>query len=154
MKNVANLTILLIFLTFSSTSCIKNVEFVEIESVNVGIENFDGVFTFFVKIYNPNSFRINIAESNIDIYMNNKYIGNLTTDNKIKIKAQKNSVIELPVKIKMVDFITNVPNALKILKSQEAVFKFEGTLVGKCCFAKKEIKINETKRLSFSTVRD
>ncbi len=148
MKNVANLILLLIILTFSLTSCYKDVEFVRIESVDADFDGNVSVLTFEVRINNPNSFKINIVESNIDIFLNDKHLAVLKSEHDILLPANKESVIQLPIEINILDVIFNIPNIWSLLKSSQATFKFDGYVVGKFIFGKKKIKVSEERVLS------
>lgn len=148
MKNFAKLSIIIIFLAFSLSGCYKDVEFVELETASVKGENNVGVITLFVKINNPNFYKIQIVESDIDIYMNGSHLGLITSDQNIELPANKETTVELPIEVNILDLVLNVPNIWKLFKANEATFKLEGTIVGKVLVGKKEFEISEEETVS------
>ena len=147
MKTFAKVSILIIFLVFSS-SCYKDVEFVELQTASVNIENNVGIITLVLKVNNPNFYTIQIIESDVDIYMNGTHLGLINNEQNIKLNSNSESIIELPIEINILDLVFNVPNIWNLFKAGEITFKFKGNITGKTFFGQKEFEILEEKTIS------
>lgn len=147
MKLATKIGILFLFLILSS-GCYKDVEFVELESANIKVEDNVGVINLFVKISNPNFYSIQIVESDVDIYLNGTHLGLVSNKQDIKLPANSETVIELPIEVNILDLILNVPNIWNLFKSNDVTYKIEGTIVGKVLFGQKEFQISEEKNIS------
>ncbi len=147
MKSFAKVTILFLFL-ISLTACYKDVEYVDFNGANVEVEDNVGVITLFVKLKNPNFYTIKIVQSDIDIYLNDKHLGIITTEHNVVLPKKSETIVELPIEINILDLVFNVPNIVKIFKSQELKLGFEGTITGKVLFGQKQFFISEEQIIS------
>lgn len=147
MKSIAKISILFVFLALTS-GCYKSIEYVELESASVEVENNVGVINLIVKLNNPNFYPINISESDLDIYMNGTHLGLINTKLNIKLASNSESVAEIPIEVNILDLIFNVPNIWSLFKAKEVTFKFKGTITGKTIIGQKEFEIDEEETIS------
>lgn len=132
MSTIKKVLGLLFFLSASITGCRKP------ESLQyVGLQNFDvpsigigaSVLQADVMFYNPNNFNMRLKEAEVDISLNEKYLGHSTLDTLIRIP--KNDTFSIPVKVD-VDMKILLTNSLMAVLSNEVDVKIEGrTKVGK-----------------------
>jgi LEA14-like dessication related protein len=147
MKSFAKVGILFVFLALTS-GCYKSIEFVKLESASVNIENNVGVINLTIKLNNPNFFPINISESDLDIYMDGTHLGLINSDLNVKLAANSESVVEIPIEVNILDLIFNVPNIWSLFKAEEVTFRFKGTITGKTIIGQKEFEIDEEETIS------
>jgi len=145
MKVSAKISIIILFVTIL-TGCYKNIEFVGLESFDVSPTSQN--IKLYVKVNNPNFYSIKIVETDLDIYLNDKHLGEIQGEHKIKIPANKDYVAELPIKVNLADLLFNAGNFKDLLKDEETIVKVQGTITGKVFFFKKTININEETNIS------
>jgi LEA14-like dessication related protein len=140
-----NIFILLTLLTFS---CYKPVEFIEVQKIGFNFKNNQGAINIFLKIYNPNFYKIKIIKSDLDIYLNKRHLGKLDNIENISIAGQDTSLAEINLELKMADILLNADNFYQIIKNPAgSTVKILGTITGKTIFGKKTIHIDETKKI-------
>jgi hypothetical protein len=76
-----------------------------------------------VQFYNPNTRSMTLRDANIDVYINNKLIGNATLDRKFQVPALDTFL--LPVKLKA-DLKNVFANTISILANREVKVKMHG----------------------------
>lgn len=132
MSSIKKMSGFLLFLLVSVTGCKKP------ESLQyLGLENFDiptiGIGASVIKadarFYNPNNFNMRLKEAEVDISLNEKYLGHSKLDTLVKIP--KNDTFFIPVKVN-VDMKTLLTNSLMAVLSKEVDVKIEGrTKIGR-----------------------
>ena len=79
--------------------------------------------------FNPNNYGINLKKVNLDIYVDNNYIGKYLLDTTIKISKKSEFVLPSTVQVDMNGIFKN---ALNVLLGQEVVISIKGmTKAGK-----------------------
>lgn len=147
MKIATKLNILFIFLALSLTSCYKEVEFVSLESAKLDIKDNTGYIILTAKMHNPNFYSIQIEKSDIDVFINNNHLGLISSDQNIKLPANKETIIEIPIAVNLLDLVLNIPNIWSLFRQDEITLKFYGTINGKTLFGSKQFKIAEDKTI-------
>jgi len=147
MKNFAKIIFLLLFVVINS-NCNKDIEYVSFESASIGLDNNVGVISIYVKLKNPNSYAIHIVDTEVDIYMNGTSLGLIKNSHDIKIPSKVISVVEIPIRIDLLDLVINIPNIYKLFKAKEVTFKVEGKIVAKTPLSNKEFFISEEQKVS------
>lgn len=132
MRSTVSMLILLYCLFGSITGCKKP------KSLQyLGLQNFDlpsigigkSVLTADVRFYNPNNFNMRLKEVEVDISVNEKYLGHSKLDSLIRIP--KNDTFFIPLKVN-VDMKSLLTNSLMAVLSKEVDVKIEGkTKIGK-----------------------
>ena len=82
--------------------------------------------TLRLELYNPNSFRVKVKNADIDVYINDSYIGKVLVV-KGRCLIPRESPFELPVKL-AVDLNQVLPNAAKLLFDRTVIVKVSGKI--------------------------
>lgn len=127
MNSTGNMLGLLCVLLISVTGCKKpeSLEYLGLKNLNlpsIGIGK--SVLTADVRFYNPNNFNMRLKKTEIDISVNEKYLGHSKLDTLIRIP--KNDTFYIPVKVD-IDMKTLLTNSLMAVLSNEVDVKIEGT---------------------------
>jgi LEA14-like dessication related protein len=122
--------ILLFFLTVALGFFFKEPEFIDARNFalqSVGLKK----STIYSDLYyfNPNGFGLQMKKADLDIYINNRFVGHALVDTMINIP--KLDTFSIPVNLE-VDMKSIFPNALSLLFNDEIDLKIDGTAkVGK-----------------------
>ena len=75
---------------FSLGSCItyRDIEFIDVHSISFSKENGCSPVCADLKVYNPNQYPILIKDIDVEAHLNDKKIGNVVNDKKIKLLKQ------------------------------------------------------------------
>ena len=76
-----------------------------------------------LKYYNPNNFTLKLKKGEVDVYMNNRFLGKTILDTLTAIPARDSFLIPVSMKVDMKQVYSN---ALDILLSNEVKIKLEG----------------------------
>ena len=134
------LIILVVLLSSCGTNNIKEPEYRDIRNIRlleVGpIQSTAGVDLVY---YNPNSFGVQVATAQGDIYIDSSYFGQFELSDKVKVK--KRSEFTLPALVK-IDMIGAIKNQRDLLKKKEALVRIQGTATVKKAGFSREVPIN------------
>ena len=125
------LTLLLIVIGFiSSCSSPKALEYRNFNNFNVEKAGFSSSSISMDLVYfNPNSFSIQLKNADLDIYINDNFVGH--TSQEYQITIPRNEEFALPVKID-VDMQHLFKNAFSTLFQKEVLIKLKGSIkIGK-----------------------
>ena len=76
-----------------------------------------------VTYYNPNSFNLKLKKANLDVYINDKYVGHTDLDTLIHIPALDTFYIPITMKLNLGDLLTN---AAQLLLNPEVKLRIQG----------------------------
>ena len=145
MKNLFSLSIL--FLIVTSCANFEEPEFISSNGVKMGgIEGKKISLTADIVVSNPNWFVIKIKPSNLDVYIENQYMGKIYLEKKVKMKAKKESTLSMELRAELADgaMIT----ALKYANKENVKVHITGKVKGGVWIFSKKIAIDETKSIS------
>ena len=115
-----------------ATSCKKpkEPEYLDIENLHVSKAGLsESIVWADIKYYNPNNFDLKLKKANVDVYLNDKYVGHSDLDTLIHIPAKDTFYVPISMKLNLGDFLKN---GLQLLLNPEVRFKIEGNArVGK-----------------------
>ena len=99
-----------------------------------------------VVVANPNWFGIKIKPSNLDVYIENQYMGKIYLEKKVKMKAKRESTLSMDLRAELADgaMIT----ALKYANKENVKVHLTGKVKGGVWLFSKKIAIDETKTIS------
>ena len=116
--------ILWILLALIAFSCNKNPQFLGVENVSIQkIENSRIITKMDYVIFNPNSVKTSLRESNMSIFYEDVLVGQGSLDEEIKLPS--NDTVRVPV-LGNISLEKISQFYLKLLKSDSAVFDLEG----------------------------
>lgn len=146
-----NLVILFVFIPLIY-SC-GNFEEIEIgEPKEVKIRGFEDNFLIVdiaLPVNNPTIHRVSIKEMDVRVFLNDKYIGKLLIDEKVSIKPKKDTVYNLPVKIRLANVLGTAFIMMNMNKGSQSEVRFEGEIKAKALMITKTIEIKESKKINF-----
>lgn len=142
------------FITLLITSCasFKAPEFKGSDGMK--FESIDGkklLFTAGFQISNPNWYGVKIKKSDLDFYLEDKYIGKIYLDKKVKLKPKSDATVVFPLYAILEDgaMITLVRYSNK----ENVSVRFAGKIKGGVFVFSKKIEINETRTISGKKLR-
>ena len=136
-----------LFLPLFLTGCLsyEEVTFKGITNVEVGKMDQSGVSArVTVTLDNPNTFRIHVSDPNVDLYLNEVYIGKAVLDSTIVL--DKRSVKDYPVPLHATfdDHGTQAIGAmLSAALTGKATLKAKGSIVGRAFLLRKRFPFEE-----------
>ncbi len=145
MKKIFFISILT--LVFSSCANFEEPEFISSNGVKMGgIEGKKISLTADIIVSNPNWFGIKIKPSNLDVYIENQYMGKIFLEKKVKMKAKQESALSMDLRAELADgaMIT----ALKYANKENVKVHLIGKVKGGVWIFSKKIAIDETKTIS------
>lgn len=104
-----------------------------------------------VKVYNPNWFGVKIKRSNVDVYLEDQYMGVLSLEKKAKMKAKRESTIEFPLKMALEDGA--LMTALKYSMKEEVNLVIKGKVKGGIWIFSKKIAVDDTLKIPGKSLR-
>lgn len=126
MKKLFNLLppVIVLLLLFSSCSKPKEPEYIGFENLHIqkaGLS--ESVVNADVKCFNPNSFDIKLKKAELDVFVNDKFVGHSTLDTLINIPAKDTFYVPVSLKLNLGDLFKN---AVQLLLNPEVRLKVEG----------------------------
>lgn len=119
---------------------VKGYEFVTASTESVSMK-----IAFEVK--NPSGFNIKVKPANLDLYLDNKLVGDLKIDEKVKIKKRSEGVYEMPV---TAFFDKGLP--LSTIMKGRVTAKIDGKIKAKVFLIGKKFEVNETMPISLGNL--
>lgn len=150
MRNITVLISLGLLLALSLSSCIRieEVEIKEIRSVKLLEFSDKGLLVESqVEIHNPNNYDIKIVNSNFNVEVNKKRIGEAKIDQKITIPASSSEFHSLLLRSEHKDLAANaIPTLIAITATgkDQLDFKVDGFIVGKVWWIKKKVAVGHS----------
>ena len=95
------------------------IENVRVNSLGIG----ESAISADLKYFNPNNFTMKLKYGEVDVYLNNRFLGKTILDTLTAIPARDSFLIPVSMKVDMKQVYSN---ALDILLANEAIIKLEG----------------------------
>jgi LEA14-like dessication related protein len=111
--------IVLMIVAISSCRQPKDLVYRDIEQVKVS----DSMVSFWVRMYNPNRFRMFLKEADMDISLNNTSLGSVHIPGYVKIARKDTFSMIVLYQPKMKDLL---PGAVSLLLSNEVTLRLKG----------------------------
>ena len=139
---------------FSIGSCItyRDIEFIDVHSISFSKENGCSPICADLKVYNPNQYPILIKDIDVEAHLNDKKVGNVVNDKKIKLLKQDSIDIHLIFQSDAQQILTSLVNSLGFLLGKSQNLSLSGSLKAQVFLFKKKIDITyktDFKDLSF-----
>lgn len=120
---LAFLAIIIFMTSCREPKALEYRDFKNLSSNKLGFSS--SIFNIDLVYYNPNNFGLDLKQTNLDIYIDNNYLGHTEQDYQIHIP--KKGEFTLPVKID-VDMKNAYKNALPALFGKEVLLKVTGKI--------------------------
>lgn len=98
-------------------------------------------FSLTLAIENNNWYALKIKPSNVDLYLEDKLIGNLHLLNKVTIPAKKTTELIVPARIELVDGA--MISLFKIISKDQVAVRLNGKVKGGVLFVYKNFSVDE-----------
>lgn len=123
-------------------------------SEGIKLEKLEGKkvsFTASGKVYNPNWFGIKIKPSNLEVYIEDQFIGKIFLQKKVKMKAKSESSLSFPLIGELEDgaMIT----ILRYANKDKVEVRLKGKVKGGIWFFSKKFEIDETRSVSGKSLK-
>ena len=134
------------FIAFFGSCKLREVQFKGIkgyEFVTASTESISMKIAF--EVDNPSAFNIKVKPANLDLYLDNKRVGDLKIDEKVKIKKRSEGVYEMPV---TAFFDKGLP--LSTIMKGRVTAKIDGKIKAKIFIIGKKYEVSESMPISLS----
>lgn len=123
-------------------------------SEGMKLDKIDGkIITFNVtaKVYNPNWFSVKVKRSGVDVFIEDQYMGRLKLEKKVKMKAKRESTLEVPLRAELEDGA--MLSMLRFSAKETVNLRVSGKLKGGIWFFSKKIKVDQTTQIPGKNLR-
>ncbi|MFC2138629.1 hypothetical protein ACFLTE_10670 [Bacteroidota bacterium] len=146
------------FLLFSSliTGCksFDKINVGDIQEVKVeGITGQNVFLEFKIPIENVSGLNVKINDVNLNVRVNDTYLGKVNNVEKIKIIKKSNEVYTIKLKLKIAGLFGAL-NSLKVFNAESGELNLTGEIKAKIMGLNKKIEVNETQIVEFSSYKD
>ncbi|MBE7443127.1 MAG: LEA type 2 family protein [Flavobacteriales bacterium] len=124
--------LVLIVISITLTSCFKYEEVVMKEVTNVSVNSFSAnniEIKVDMRIINPNNYKISIVDSDLELFVKNKKVGNSKIKDKIDLPKNSDETHQIVVKTTVEDMIgTAIPVILSVLFEDSVDLQVKGEI--------------------------
>jgi LEA14-like dessication related protein len=141
-----------IFIGLSSCSLFKDIKINAVKDISPSIENKAIIINTSVEVKNPNFYRVAIKSTDLQVFLDDKELGNIELLDKVLFKKKTTDTYALKLKMKLVDgaLFTILRNVFK----KEVTLTFKGKIKGAALGIPKSITINETKTIDANLLKN
>lgn len=98
------------------------------------------------KVYNPNGYAIKVKPSTLDVYVNDEYLGKVHLDQKLKMKAKQETLLEAPLTATLTDGA--MFKLMRLAGSENITVRMSGKVKAAVWFISKKVDVNESRSLN------
>lgn len=80
-----------------------------------------------LKLYNPNKYALVLKDPSLGIFIDGRYVGTATIDDRIVMPARDTFLLPALLRI---DLLNAIPNAIEVIRKKEITLKVDGSLKG------------------------
>jgi LEA14-like dessication related protein len=131
-------------LSLVSCANLDNIEVGEIEDVNIsrfGIREIE--FEVFMPIDNPSSFRFRIIDVDLDVYINNDYMGKISNVDNVLVPARSSELYSFALKVEFSNILKGALSMFNLYLDREAEFEIRGSIGVRSFPVTRRIEVNE-----------
>lgn len=123
MKRIIIFT-LIVFLLFACSKPVspKYIGYEDFQMEKVGLKN--TILSTRVKLYNPNSYPLQVKSASIDVYLNDDFLGHSSVDSLIILPAKDTSFVPLRLTASAKDLLSN---SVKVFLNPDVKIKIKGS---------------------------
>jgi len=102
----------------------KDLEYVDFRNLKVVKWGFkESTVGMDIEFYNPNKSRLQLKKADVDVYINNTYLGKSTLDTLIRIPARDTFLLPVTMRVQTGGALTNI---LRIVSDSSVLIRMEG----------------------------
>lgn len=121
--------ILMISATCLSCAGFENIEVGEIEDVNLSrVAGRTIEFEVMMPIENPSGFRFRIADVDLDVYINNEYIGKISNVENVSVPSRSSDLYTFPLRVEFSNILKGAISMYSFFLDREAEIVVQGKL--------------------------
>jgi len=126
MKTSLSVFFILLFCLPTLISCSRPTEpkYLDVQNLRIvkaGLS--ESVIAADLKYYNPNNFKLQLKQADLDVYINDKFVGHSSLDTLLQIPARDTFYVPLSLKLKLTDLFKN---AVQLFMNPEVRLKLSG----------------------------
>ena len=123
-KNLYLLTLAFCLFGLSFCKRPKEPDYIDFQHLRLAKAGLDqSRITFDLRYYNPNNFRMQLKEARVDVYFNDKFVGNSVLDTLIEIPKADTFLIPVAMDVKLKSLLAN---AAQLLLNPDVMVKLNG----------------------------
>lgn len=141
------------FLTIFLISCagFEDIEVGEIEEVNFNrFADRSIEFEVLMPIENPSSFRFRIVEVDLDVYINNEYLGKIRNVDNVSIPARSSELYTFPLKVEFANILRGALSMYNVLMDRKADVIIKGRISVRSFPFTRKLHVDEATRINFN----
>lgn len=138
--------ILVVTAIILSSCSFQNIKMVQSNGVQFNkVEGNNYSFNMGAKLDNPNWFGIRLKKANFEVYAQDKYMGIMNLDQKLKLKRKSVSDINVPMTLILEEGA--IWDVFKLAKQSEVEVRLKGKVKGGVFIFSKKIEVDERKTI-------
>ncbi len=146
-RTLVYLTLIALPLLLTSCHKLDSIDFKKLNNLNIEQNKGSLLVTANVEMYNPNNRKFVIETADIDVYVEDTYIGKLQLPNEIMIPAKANFSATCSINVKMGNMLLGGLSVMGKLRKGEVNARFAGTMKVRFMFASKTLKIDNIQKI-------
>lgn len=100
-----------------------------------------------LQFFNPNNFGISMKDADIDVFLNNNFVGKVSTEKVFSVPARDTFLLSISLEVDMKKII---PNAIQALTKKSIDYSLKGSVkAGKGMFVKIPVNFSGQHKLDF-----
>lgn len=138
------LFIILPILFLASCANLENIEVGEIEDVNFSkFANKTIEFEVLMPIDNPSGFRFRITDVDLDVYINNEYMGKIRNVDNVLIPSRSSELYTFPLKVEFSNILKGAMSMFNLYLDRQAEVEIKGSIGVRSFPVSRSIKVEE-----------
>jgi LEA14-like dessication related protein len=136
----------LIAILFSSCDAFSEVEVGEIKDFRLnGFSNNALLVTIILPVTNPSGYPITLVDIDTRIFINDMYLGQLNSEEKLLIPSRSKNNYEMKFNIRVANFFGTALTLMNMKAGQQIRVRLEGTLKARSLLITRKIPIDENR---------
>lgn len=135
------------------TSCeVHDVTMVDLDKVVLKkVEQTEMYLDVTAVLDNPNGFKINVTGTDLDLYLEERYMGKATLENEVTLKAKSEDSYDMQIKAKGENLnVELLPILLSAALTGKVSVRLKGDVEGKVFLFKRAVKVDITEEVEFN----
>ncbi|MGF1585145.1 MAG: LEA type 2 family protein [Bacteroidales bacterium] len=138
------LFVILPVLFLASCVNLENIEVGEIEDVSFSkFANKTIEFEVLMPIDNPSGFRFRITDVDLDVYINNEYMGKIRNVDNVLIPSRSSELYTFPLKVEFSNILKGAMSMFNFYLDRQAEVEIKGSIGVRSFPVSRSIKVNE-----------
>jgi LEA14-like dessication related protein len=138
-------------LFLASCANLENIEVGEIEDVNFSrFANRTIEFEVIMPIDNPSGFRFRITDVDLDVYINNEYMGKITNVDNILIPSRSSELYTFPLKVEFSNILKGALSMFNLYLDRQAEVEIKGRIGVRSFPVSRRITVDEKTQIKLN----